>query len=326
MSVGYISVIIPVYNGVPYIEDALSSVFSQTRPPEEVLVVDDGSTDDLLTALEPYMDRIVLAHQENRGCSAARNTGLRLAKNSIVAFLDADDRWYPEKLKAQTDLLAKAPECGVVFTNWLVRDTQGVGLHEGFSNSREKLSPRQIDARYVGPGMAVTLRPPFTELLETYFLHTSTALINREVAGDVTFDERFGWGEDWLFFLELGRRAPFGYVDRVLAEYRMNTSGICMTANLDTVADKFVCSLEPLRRYANLTTRQMELLTPRISSAALNYGYRLMDEAGDAAAARAVWHQAACACRLWASWRLAAYWAMPPQLFGAIRRLKKLFF
>jgi len=97
-----LSVIVPVYNGEKYVEEALNSIFSQEGDYEfEVIIVNDGSTDKTEEILQPYMDRIVYTYQQNGGPPAARNTGVKLATEDYVAFLDADDIWTDHKTTLQ---------------------------------------------------------------------------------------------------------------------------------------------------------------------------------------------------------------------------------
>lgn len=101
-----ISVVIPVYNGARYLGAALDSVLGQTRPPDEVVVVDDGSTDATPAVMASYGTRIVAVRQENRGGAAATNRGIGAATGEVLAFLDADDLWLPGKLALQLAALA----------------------------------------------------------------------------------------------------------------------------------------------------------------------------------------------------------------------------
>jgi glycosyltransferase involved in cell wall biosynthesis len=110
-----ITVVVPAYNEERYIAEALDSILGQTRPPHEIIVVDDGSTDRTIEAVEPYRDRVRVHEQENRGCPAAFDTGFRQAKGEFVALCPADDVWEPGKLARQQDLLAAHPEVDVVF-------------------------------------------------------------------------------------------------------------------------------------------------------------------------------------------------------------------
>lgn len=110
-----VSVIIPVFNGERYLAEALESVFLQTRLPEEVVVVDDGSTDATPAVARSFGDRIRYVRQQNRGIGPARNRGLRESTGQLVAFLDHDDLWTEEKLDLQVRALKASPRTGLVF-------------------------------------------------------------------------------------------------------------------------------------------------------------------------------------------------------------------
>jgi glycosyltransferase involved in cell wall biosynthesis len=105
-----VSVVIPTYNYGHCVAEAVDSALAQTYPAVEVLVVDDGSTDDTRARLAPYGDRIRYIHQPNRGLSAARNTGIRNANGTFVALLDSDDTFHPRKLELQMRYLSSHPE------------------------------------------------------------------------------------------------------------------------------------------------------------------------------------------------------------------------
>jgi len=101
MTPALISCIVPVFNGEHYLREALESIFRQTYRPLEVIVVDDGSTDGTAAVVASYGDRVSYLRQANAGPAAARNLGLSTARGELVAFLDADDLWHPEKLARQ---------------------------------------------------------------------------------------------------------------------------------------------------------------------------------------------------------------------------------
>jgi glycosyltransferase involved in cell wall biosynthesis len=109
-----ISVIIPVYNGEHYLAEALESVLAQTRPADEIIVVDDGSTDGSAAVAQRFGLKVQLARQANLGAAAARNLGVELAYGSLLAFLDADDLWLPDKLALQSAAFADKPELEAV--------------------------------------------------------------------------------------------------------------------------------------------------------------------------------------------------------------------
>jgi glycosyltransferase involved in cell wall biosynthesis/capsular polysaccharide biosynthesis protein len=118
-----VSVIIPVYNSAQYIQKAIASVLSQTYGNYEIIVVDDGSTDETRSKLELYQPKIRYIFQENQGSAAARNTGIKLAQGELIAFLDSDDYWsMPEKLAKQVTCFEQNPDLGGINTGWKIVD------------------------------------------------------------------------------------------------------------------------------------------------------------------------------------------------------------
>jgi hypothetical protein len=109
-----VTVVIPTFNYGRFVPAAVESVLAQTYRKLEIVVVDDGSTDDTRQRLAPYMDRIRYIHQSNQGLSAARNTGIRAASSELIALLDSDDLWHPRKLEIQVAYLLAHPEVGVL--------------------------------------------------------------------------------------------------------------------------------------------------------------------------------------------------------------------
>jgi len=128
-----ISVIIPVYNGERYLSQAIESVLAQTLPPLEIIVVDDGSTDASVAVAERYAKRVRIDRQENSGAASARNRGIDLARGSLLAFLDADDLWTPDKLRLQAGALEEDPGPAIVLgkvKQFISPDVAGdAGLH-----------------------------------------------------------------------------------------------------------------------------------------------------------------------------------------------------
>jgi glycosyltransferase involved in cell wall biosynthesis len=110
-----ISVIIPVFNGASYLAEAVNSALAQTYPPVEVIIVDDGSTDDSVAVAQAYRGRVRILSQPHAGAAAARNLGVGASTGELLAFLDADDRWPASKLHAQSDLLRSAARLDGVF-------------------------------------------------------------------------------------------------------------------------------------------------------------------------------------------------------------------
>lgn len=120
-----VSVIIPAYNGDRYIAQAVESVISQTYKNWEIIVIDDGSTDDTRQALEPYFDKIRYVYQENQGVAAARNRGIQESRGELIAFLDQDDFFLSDKLAGQVALFDAQPSLGIVNSGWRLVNQQG---------------------------------------------------------------------------------------------------------------------------------------------------------------------------------------------------------
>ncbi len=205
-----VSVIVPLYNLRDFVAETLDSVLAQTLPPEaiEIIVVDDGSTDASADVVRRYGSRVRYVRQENRGLSAARNTGIRLAGAPLLSFLDGDDRVLPEKIATQLDAFAAHPAAGLVYTWWHYIDAAGRRL------------PQRGRATHTGDLLA--------DLVLGNLIHPHTALVRRdlvEAAGG--FDEALTSVEDWDLWLRLSRAgAQWHCIPRPLAEYRIRHDGM----------------------------------------------------------------------------------------------------
>jgi glycosyltransferase involved in cell wall biosynthesis len=124
-----VSVIMPAFNVDWCIRRAVDSVLAQTFPDRELIVVNDGSTDNTRSVLASYGHAVRVIDQENRGMSAARNAGIRAARGSLIAFLDADDYWLPDKLSRQVDLLQAKPDIGFCSTSARIENPDGEFLN-----------------------------------------------------------------------------------------------------------------------------------------------------------------------------------------------------
>lgn len=199
-----VSVLIPAYNHARFLPETLDSVMGQTFQDIEVFVVDDGSTDGTRRVVEQYGPAVRYVWQANAGPAAARNRGVTVSHAELLAFLDADDRWYPGKIAAQVAYLDAHPEAGVVFTKFLVTDEAGQPLY---------LYPPIF--RYGAKALEALLIWPYGSM--------STALVRRACLEKVgLFDERLTGAEDWDLWLRVASHYGFGYVDAVLATYRQS--------------------------------------------------------------------------------------------------------
>lgn len=125
-----VSVVIPAYNGALFIGEALESLLNQSRPADQIIVVNDGSTDETAEILRGYADKIQIIDQPNAGVAAARNRGLAAAEGDLVAFLDQDDLLLPDKLQQQVDCLAQHPGAGMLHSGWRLVDAAGRKLSD----------------------------------------------------------------------------------------------------------------------------------------------------------------------------------------------------
>lgn len=246
-----VSVVIPAYNCGAYIEDAVESVLDQTWRRFEVIIVDDGSTDDTGNRLRKYGDRVQVVPQENQGSSKARNVGLRRCRGEYVAFLDADDRWRSEKLEWQlacfrelgdvglvfTDFSAIGPDGGVIAGSYLdgafgVFREYGIALRDIFRESRE------IAGIHPEPG-AACLRAhfgtAFRELCKGNFILPSTTLFRRNDIERIglRFNEAYRCAIDQDFHLRFALHHRVAFLDAVTAEYRIGREGK-LSGNLNT--------------------------------------------------------------------------------------------
>jgi glycosyltransferase involved in cell wall biosynthesis len=153
------SVIIPAYQAAAFIRDAIESVLAQTSPPLEVIVCDDGSTDDLDRALAPYRDRITLLRKENGGEASAKNVAARAASGDFVAILDADDVYHPERLEALAELATDRPDLDIVTTDCFVAFDGRIVRNCYHGDYRFEVDDQRrgiLERNFVGPGhMAV---------------------------------------------------------------------------------------------------------------------------------------------------------------------------
>jgi len=152
------SVIVPVYNGERYLDAAIKSIFNQDYQPIEVIVVDDGSTDNSADIARAYKE-IQYIYQPNQGPSAARNTGIAVAQAEFIAFLDADDIWMPSKLSLQVSYLCNHPEVGFVVANRRMSIEEGVKKPPWY---REHLFEQ--DRVCFGPSAVVVRRSVFEKV------------------------------------------------------------------------------------------------------------------------------------------------------------------
>jgi glycosyltransferase involved in cell wall biosynthesis len=199
-----ISAIIPTYNRAHVILRSLKSVLAQTTLASEVVVVDDGSTDNTREILAPYLDRITYIRQENAGVSAARNRGAREAGGEWLAFLDSDDEWLPGKIERQLQELKANPHAILVYGGARIRQPDG-SESEGRGTPVSELGTALRNGTAIPPSVAVVRRDVFLR-----------------VGG---FDESLSFGEDWDLWLRLKEHGEFlGVAEPLMLSHRTGDS------------------------------------------------------------------------------------------------------
>jgi glycosyltransferase involved in cell wall biosynthesis len=194
-----VSVIIPTFNRGQSVTKAIDSVLAQSIQCLEIIVVDDGSTDDTQERLAPYLDQIVYIRQENRGVSAARNKGILAARGDLIAFLDSDDLWHPHKLELQLQYFREHPEIALV------------GAVSSFDTTRDSPLP-PIPAALSAQRLSledVVVRTPFA---------TSTVVLRKFCFDAVGyFDTGLRNAEDRDLYIRIGSRYSIAKLGAVLS-------------------------------------------------------------------------------------------------------------
>lgn len=221
-----VSVIIPTYNRASSLAHAIRSALRQSLSPLEIIVVDDGSTDDTRQCVERFANgNVRYIYQENSGVAAARNRGVQCAQGNVIAFLDSDDRWHPAKLEKQTSYMARHPDIGMVLTDVLVVDEEDRVVT---SLQRRQVLPRD------------------GHILEHVLLHPSlfpsTVAVYKDLFVKVGgFDESLPTAEDLDFHMRFARNYKIGLVESPLTTYLKGESGL---SNMSRTYDDHVFVVE----------------------------------------------------------------------------------
>jgi glycosyltransferase involved in cell wall biosynthesis len=208
-----VSVILPLYNGRRFVGEAIASVVEQTQPPDELIVVDDGSDDGVADELERHEAdfSIKIVRQENAGQSAARNHGARLASGSLLAFIDQDDVWHPQHLEVLCHELARARSAGWAYSDFDEVDERGNTVTKGFLAESHVEHPK---------------RSLMACLASDLMVLPSASVIRRDAYEELGgFDESLsGYEDDDLFIRMFRSHWEFVFVRRSLTRFRLHQS------------------------------------------------------------------------------------------------------
>ncbi|OPY61757.1 MAG: UDP-Glc:alpha-D-GlcNAc-diphosphoundecaprenol beta-1,3-glucosyltransferase WfgD [Pelotomaculum sp. PtaU1.Bin065] len=216
-----LSVIIPAYNCAGYLSKALASVVEQKRSDCEIIVIDDGSTDNIKNVIVSFGHKVKYISQKNKGPAAARNAGIRASDSEFIAFLDADDVWLPSKLSIQMKSLRSKPLAGISMCGYSMVDSNNIILRTyipariNYCN-KDKLVELFLTRNVVSAG-------------------SSTAIVRRKVFDEVGFfDESLKVAEDWDMWMRICRRFDLDVVYEPLARitYRLGSQSFDASKNL----------------------------------------------------------------------------------------------
>ena len=205
-----VSVIIPAYNAAGYIKEAVESVLAQTYRDQEIIVIDDGSTDSTAACVSTaFGDSVVVIRQSNGGPSSARNCGIEAAKGKYIAFLDADDTWFPDKISEQVNLMERYPDVGMVFGN-------AVTLKDGIKAEKSHFEQEGLDEAYFGD--PIYYKEVFKKLFHKNIIMTQTVMVRASVLEKTGgFNADFRFGEDFLLWLDIARVTKIAYQAKAVA-------------------------------------------------------------------------------------------------------------
>jgi glycosyltransferase involved in cell wall biosynthesis len=273
-----LSVLIPVYNAAATIRSTLHSVFEQTLTPAEIIVNDDGSTDETSSILASYGDKITVIRNENRGIGAARNLLCERAKGEILAFLDSDDQWHPQYLEVQNLLMTNYPEAVLSFTGHVDFDEQAesYGWDQESSNSEnsvEVISGLNFFHQYnhstglFSPSFCCVSRRALQKLGREPCSRTAVA-------------------EDAYLFFQLALLGSVVCSKSILAAYRLR--GNSLSSNRLSAFGSRLVTFELLEEYFNGSENPAFISAFRIAHAAARRKYaKFLMNAGRASEARA---------------------------------------
>jgi glycosyltransferase involved in cell wall biosynthesis len=204
-----VSVVIPAYGNAHFLGEAVQSVLDQTRPADEVIVVDDGSPDESAAVARSFGDAVRLLEQANAGVAAARNAGAAASTGDLLAFLDADDVWLPEKLEKQVARFAETPDAGLVHCGFTTIDEQGRRLETRVEGLEGRAAG---DMLHILTGQRGRLHGGGSSMMLTRGAFDESG----------GFDARLPPTEDWDMTFRVMRRRPIAFVPEPLLLYRQH--------------------------------------------------------------------------------------------------------
>ena len=222
-----VSVIIPTYNSENSICEAIESVLNQSYDNFEIILVDDGSTDNTVNIVtKKFDDQIRIIRKENNGVSSARNLGIQHARGEFIAYLDSDDVWFPMKLQLQLEAFNVFSECSVCFTDVIVNNKYRRGLsYPVFADHRwtyNDIYENSDTFRFTNDPVCIYSGHIRKFLIYNGMVMPSSVLIKNNIlqSTGILWNENYRMANDSDFFLRLSKHTPFIYIDKDLVNYR----------------------------------------------------------------------------------------------------------
>lgn len=217
-----ISVIIPTYNAAQYLPKAIESILNQTYKNFEIIIVDDGSTDNTKEVLTPYLSSIIYIYQENKKQAFARNVALKKAQGDYIAFLDADDLWLPKTLEIQNLALDLYPEIVMVFGNIIEFDEKENFEIGGIKQEELNIFEKSNTINFNNKKIEIFYGNVFQYLFKGNFIPIMTVMLKKSVLEKIgNFDESTVPTEDYHLWLRISKNYPIGYLKQNLAKTRI---------------------------------------------------------------------------------------------------------
>jgi glycosyltransferase involved in cell wall biosynthesis len=263
-----VSVIIPTYNRAAYLREAIDSVLGQTFVDFELIVVDDGSTDNTKEVVASIEDsRIFYKYQENSGVAAARNTGITISKGEYIAFLDSDDVWLPHNLEIKVRSLDTHPAAGLVCSDAYILDSHFCHILGRRWHNRELHD--WVDIK-------IAIKYPLQTMLRRGCFITPQACVMRRKVFNLTgyFDESLSTHEDWDLFIRIIQNFPIEILDTPLLKIRRHENSL--SANWDKMYFGAINVLNKAISSQILSAEELYLIKRRLAYTHYSYGKSLI--------------------------------------------------
>jgi glycosyltransferase involved in cell wall biosynthesis len=291
-----VSIVIPSYNRARYLPEALGSVFSQTYQNIEVILVDDGSTDDTQKVIQPYLNKIKFVKKINGGLASARNVGMRYATGDYIAMMDSDDICTPDRIAKQVGYLELNRDvvlCSSDFSAFngkevtershirsyysaVDREPDGVrGLYQ--ESEVVELDAMPWSANTSQDVLNVSRGHVYDVLIWGNFIHPPTLMVRREVSEKVgEFDQSLTFATDYDWILRVSRHGKLAYIDEPLLKYRYSADQMSSDRNLAKIIYETIMVMDKLLEVdPAIVARHQARFSQRVGSCYQGLAYAL---------------------------------------------------